>query len=66
MAFIYGGLVFVNIRITHLGTDQNPIQVYTKEIIFKPWLTLGETGGVTMASMFSQPDRQMVVGFLSP
>lgn len=33
------------------------IQVHAEEIIFKPWLTLGQTGGVTMASLFSQPDK---------
>lgn len=60
------GHKIVNIRITHLITEQNPIQVYTEEIIFKPWLTLEQTGGVTMASLFSQPDRQMVAGFPSP
>lgn len=37
-----------------------------EEIIFKPWLTLGQTGGVTMAPLFAQPDRQMVTGFPSP
>lgn len=55
----------VNISwVAHLVTWQNPIQVCVKDIMFKPWLTLGQTGGVTMAPLFAQADRQMVTGFL--
>ncbi len=54
----------VNIRrVAHLITEQNAIQVRVEEIIFNPWRTLGQTGGVTMAPLFAQPDRQMVTGF---
>lgn len=69
MVFIcdYSSHKIVNIRrIAHLITEQKPIQVCVEEIIFKPWRTLGQTGGVTMAPLFAQPDRQMVTGFPSP
>lgn len=46
-----------------LITEQNAIQVCVEEIMFKPWLTQGQTGGVTMAPLFAQPDRQMATGF---
>lgn len=66
MAFIYdfSSHNIVNISgIAHLITEQNVFQVCAEEIMFKPLLALGQTGGVTMAPLFAQPDRQMVTGF---
>lgn len=55
----------VNIsRVAHLVTQRQLIQECVKDIMFKPWLTLGQTGGVTMAPLFAQADRQMVTGSL--
>lgn len=69
MVFIYDFLSHAIVyfsRIAHVITEQNPIQVHFEEKIFKLWLTLRQTGGVTMAPLFAQPDRQMVTGFHSP
>lgn len=66
MAFIYSfsSHKIVNIsRIAHLITEQYAIQVCVAEMMFKPRLAPGQTGGVTMAPLFAQPDRQMVTGF---
>lgn len=51
-------------RVAHLVTRRQLIQECVKDIMFKPWLTLGQTGGVTMAPLFAQADRQMVTGSL--